>query len=162
LIGFVKSAALIFVAVAFLCASAIAAAEEISAESYKAMVEPICQRDSNANKKDLKNVKRDVKRGKLKLAAVALTKASAALNKAYTELKVVPEPTASEATLAKWLGYVKKEAVLLSQTGRALKADKKSKASHDETQLDHYANLANSTVFSFNFHYCRFEPSKYT
>ena len=160
--GVLKRAALTLVAAIFLCASAVAAAEEISVESYRAAVEPICQRVSNANKKVLKNVKRDVKQGKLKPAAAALIKASAALNKAYVQLKAVPQPTASEATLAKWLSYVKKEAVLLSQTGRALKADKKSKASHDETQLDHYANLANSTVFSFDFHYCRFEPSKYT
>ena len=98
----------------------------------------------------------------MKLAAAALIKAASALNKAYAELKAVQEPAASEATLAKWLGYVKKEASLLSQTGKALKANKKSQASHDETQLNHYANLANSTVFSFHFKYCKFEPSKYT
>jgi hypothetical protein len=157
-----RLSALFLTAAVFLFAAAIAAAEEVSVESYKAAVEPICQRDSNANKKILKNVKKDVKRGKLKLAATALAKASRALEKAYAELKVVPEPVAEEAKLAKWLGYVRKEAVLLSATGNALRADKKSKASHLETELNHYANLANSTVFSFHFHYCRFEPSKYT
>ena len=59
--GVLKPTALVLVAAIFLCASAVAAAEEVSVESYKAVVEPICQRDSNANKKDLKNVKRDVR-----------------------------------------------------------------------------------------------------
>jgi hypothetical protein len=146
----------------FLGAVGIAAAEEVSQEAYVAQVEPICQKNSKENEKILKNVKTDVKKGKLKTAAIALTKAAAALGKTYGELQGVPEPAASQATLSKWLGYVKKEQTLLASTGKALKANKKSKASHDETELNHYANLANSTVFSFHFHYCRFEPSKYT
>ena len=158
-----KTTALILTTMAiFLCAVGIAAAEEVSQEAYVAQVEPICHKNSMANEKILKNVKKDVKQGKLKLAATALTKAASALNKTYAELQAVPQPAASQATLAKWLGYVKKEANLLNETGKALKANKKSKASHDETQLNHYANLANSAVFSFHFKYCKFEPSKYT
>ena len=80
-----------------------------------------------ANEKILKNVKKDVKQGKLKLAATALTKAASALGKTYAELKAVPEPAASEATLAKWLGYVKKEPDLLSQTGKALEGQQEVK-----------------------------------
>ena len=158
-----KTTALILTTMAvFLCAVGIAAAEEVSQEVYVAQVEPICHKNSTENEKILKNVKTDVKKGKLKLAAAALAKAAAALGKTYAELQAVSQPAASEATLAKWLGYVKKEQSLLSSTGKALKANEKSKASHDETQLNHYANLANSTVFSFHFKYCRFEPSKYT
>lgn len=158
-----KTTALLLATMAILlCAAGIAAAEEVSQEAYVAKVEPICEKNSKANEKILGNVKKDVKRGKLKLAAAALAKASTALGKTYGELKAVPQPTASEATLAKWLGYVKKEQILLASTGKALKANQKSKASHDETELNHYANLANSTVFSFHFHFCRFEPSKYT
>ena len=158
-----KTTALILTTAAIFCAAtAIAAAEEVSQEAYVAQVEPICHKNSTENEKILKNVKKWVKQGKLKLAATALTKAASALGKAYAELQAVPQPAASEATLAKWLGYVKKEQSLLSSTGKALRANKKSKASHDETELNHYANLANSTVFSFHFRYCKFEPSKYT
>ena len=158
-----KTTALLLATLAiFLCAVAIAAAEEVTQEAYVAKVEPICEKNSKENEKILKNVKKDVKKGKLKLAATALAKASTALGKTYGELKLVMAPAASEATISKWLGYVQKEQTLLASTGKALKANKKSKASHEETELDHYANLANSTVFSFHFHYCRFEPSKYT
>lgn len=145
----------------FLFAS-LALAAELTPAEYTAQVEPICQKNSMANEKILGNVKKDVKRGKLKLAATALAKAATALGKTYAELQAVPQPAAEQAKLAKWLGYVKKEQSLLSATGKALRANKKSKASHDETQLNHYANLANSTVFSFHFHYCKFEPSRYT
>jgi hypothetical protein len=156
-----KATALALLTALLLGAGASIAAAEVTAESYKAEVEPICQTDSKSNEKVLKNVKTDVKHGKLRPAAAALAKAATALNKAYGELQEVAKPPAEEAKLDKWLGYVKKEATLLSQTGKALKANKKSKASHLETQLNHYANLANSTVFSFHFHYCKFEPSKY-
>ncbi|HVC08287.1 MAG TPA: hypothetical protein VND98_11990 [Solirubrobacterales bacterium] len=142
--------------------ASLALAAELTTAGYTAQVEPICHRNSTANEKILKNVKKDVKQGKLRPAATALAKAATALNKTYAELQVVPQPGAEEAKLAKWLGYVKKEASLLSATGKALRANQKSKASHDETQLNHYANLANSTVFSFHFKYCKFEPSKYT
>ena len=116
-----------------------------------------------ANEKILKNVKKDVKQGKLKTGRNRPHKGRLRPEQDLRRTAGRPRsPPASEATLAKWLGYVKKEANLLNETGKALKANKKSKASHDETQLNHYANLANSTVFSFHFKYCKFEPSKYT
>jgi hypothetical protein len=158
-----KIRALTLLTAAIFCSAvAIAAAEEVSVEAYVAAVEPICHKNTTANEKILGNVKKDVKHGKLKLAAAALAKAAAALNKTYAELAAVPKPGAEEAKLDKWLGYVKKEAALLSQTGKALKAGQKAKASRLETQLNHFANLANLTVLSFHFHYCRFEPSKFT
>jgi hypothetical protein len=155
-------AALGMSSLAILIFASLALAAELTPAEYTAQVEPICHRNSMANEKILKNVKKDVKQGKLKLAATALAKAATALGKAYAELQAVPQPAASQATLAKWLAYVKKEQSLLSATGKALRANKKSQASHDETQLNHYANLANSTVFSFHFRYCKFEPSRYT
>jgi hypothetical protein len=156
-----KTTALLLATTAiFLCAVGIAAAE-VSQEAYVAQVEPICHKNTTEIEKDLKPVKTDIKKGKLKAASIAVAKAGKSLQGAYEQLKEVPQPAASEATLAKWLGYLKTETSLTQATSKALKANKKSKASHDESQLLHYSNLANAAVFSFHFHYCRSELSKF-
>lgn len=115
-----------------------------------------------ANEKILKNVKTDVKKGKLKPAAVALEKAAKALERTYGQLQAVPQPTVDEARLGKWLGYVKTEAALFKQTGKALRSGNKNKAQTLESKLNNNANQANAEVLSFEFHFCRFNPSKFT
>jgi len=157
-----KTTALLLATTAiFLGAAGVAFAEEVSQEAYVAQVEPICHKNTTEIEKDLKPVKTEIKKGKLKAASIAVAKAGKSLQSAYEQLKAVPQPAASEATLAKWLGYLKTETSLTQATSKALKANKKSKASHDESQLLHYSNLANAAVFSFHFHYCRSELSKF-
>jgi hypothetical protein len=134
----------------------------ITRAEYKAMVEPICKANSDANDRILKNVRKEVKQDKLKPAGAKFIKASNALKKTHAQLLAVPQPDADEAKLAKWLGYVKKEADLFKKAGDALKAENKSKAQKFVNQLTTNANQANSQVLAFGFRYCKFEPSKYT
>jgi hypothetical protein len=140
----------------------MAYAAEISRDEYKAQVEPICKANSRTNDKILKPVRSLVKKGKLKQAAARFTKAGSALKKTLRQLKAVPQPSADEARLAKWLGYVKTEANLFIQAAKKLKAGKKGAAQKIVNKLTSTANRANATVLSFEFRYCRFEPSKYT
>jgi hypothetical protein len=143
-------------------AAPIAAAAEITRDEYKAQVEPICKKNSEANDRILKGVRNLVKQDKLKQAGAKFIKASNALKSTYNQLKAVPQPTADEARLSKWLGYVKTEADLFNSGGKALKAGNKKKAQKFVNKLNSNANQANAQVLSFNFRYCRFEPSKYT
>jgi hypothetical protein len=149
-------------AVAALAFASMAYAAEISRDEYKAQVEPICKANSQANDKILKPVRSLVKKGKLKQAASRFTQASTALKRALRQLQAVPQPSADEARLAKWLGYVKTEADLFSQAAKKLKAGKKGAAQKIVNKLTSTANQANATVLSFEFRYCRLEPSKYT
>lgn len=142
--------------------ASLASAAEISRPEYTAQVEPICQRNAKANEKILKNVKTEVKQGKLKPAAASFAKAGQELTKTYNQLKAVPQPSADEAKLAKWLGYVKTEASLFAKVAKKLKAGQKGAAQSLVSKLTTNANQANSTVLAFGFHYCRFEPSKFT
>jgi hypothetical protein len=148
--------------VASLAIASLASAAELDRAEYKAKVEPICKTNAKANERILKPVRKMVKSGKLKQAAVRFNEASAALKKTYAQLKAVPQPTADEAKLAKWLGYVKTEADLFAKAAKKLKAGQKGAAQQVVNKLTSTANLANSTVLSFEFHYCRFEPSKFT
>ncbi len=57
----------------------------------------------------------------------------------------MPRPAAEEATLTKWLGYVKTEARLFASTATKLKAGAEKVA----ILLTRSANLATDTVLNF-------------
>jgi hypothetical protein len=157
----IKAIALAALAVFLMAAVPLALAAEQTKESYVAEVEPICEANTKANEKLLKNVKSQVKAGKLTPAGASLITAGKALKKTWSELSAVPQPSADSAKLTKWLGYVKGEAELFEKAGTLLKAGKKAPAQQVVNKLSKNANLANFEVVSFGFHYCRFEPSKF-
>src|SRR5262245_54780585 len=78
-------------------------AEEVTRPEYKAMVEPICKTNTEANEKILKGVRRKVQQGKLKPAGRQFTRASTALQKTLSQLREVPQPAADEERLGEWL-----------------------------------------------------------
>jgi hypothetical protein len=137
-------------------------ATETTRLEYKEAVEPICKANTEANEKILKGVRVEVREGKLKPAAVQFSRAGAALKKTSRQLGAVPQPAADQARLAKWLGYVKTEAELFQSTAKKLQAGNKNGALAMVIRLEHNANQANNQVLPFSFHYCRFEPSKFT
>jgi succinylglutamate desuccinylase len=151
-----------FVLVWALLAVPFAQATEVTRESYKEAVEPICKTNTEANEKILKGVRAEFKAGKLKVAAGRFSHAATALKKTVKQLKAVPQPTADEAKLAKWLKYVEEEANLFQRTAKKLRANDKAGAQAMVIRLTHNANQANNQVLGFEFRYCRFEPSKFT
>ncbi|HEX7059823.1 MAG TPA: hypothetical protein VF176_08240 [Solirubrobacterales bacterium] len=150
------------IATVALSSASLALAEDVTRDSYTAAVEPICAANAKANDRILKNVRQMVKQGKLKPAGAKFIKASEALKKTLAQLKAVPQPPADTTRLAKWLKYVKKEADLFNSAGKKLQANNKIAAQRIVVQLTSNANQANNTVIAFNFHDCRFQPSKYT
>ncbi len=143
-----------------LAASAFAA--EVSRDEYKAAAEPICKTSAKENERILANVRKEVKTGKLKPAAAKFAKASKEQAGALKQLEALPQPTADEARLGKWLGYLKIEAELFASAGRKLNSGDKAGAEHITSKIAQNANKANVQVLPFEFHDCRQEPSKYT
>ncbi len=151
------------VAIALAISATLAlAAEGPTRAEYKATVEPICKENSEANEHILKGVRSKVRRGKLGPAGRQFTRASSALQKALRQLKAVPKPPADEARLTEWLKRVGDQAALLQKVGKALIVKDRHKAETLSVKLVTGARLTNAIVVSFGFHYCRFEPSKYT
>lgn len=152
----------VFAMVWAVLAAPFAQATEVTRESYKEAVEPICKTNTQANERILKGVRKEVKEGKLKLAGTKFSKAATALHRTLLQLKAVPQPPADETKLGKWLGYVNTEVTLFQKTAKELKAENKTGAQATVIRLTHNANQANNQVLGFEFHYCRFEPSKFT
>ena len=143
-----------------LAVSAFAA--EVSRDEYKEAAEPICKTSAKANERILAGVRKEVKQGKLRTAAAKFAKASKEQSQTLKQLEALPQPTADEARLGKWLGYLKIEAELFEQAGRKLKAGDKPGAEHVFAKLTPNANKANNQVLPFEFHYCRLEPQKFS
>jgi hypothetical protein len=147
-------------ALAFL--TSLAAAGEVTRDSYREAVEPICKTDTQANERIFAGVKQEVRQGKLKTAATKFTRAARALKAAIAQIQKVPAPAADAARLSKWLGKVSNEAGYFEAVARKLKAGDKAGAEHLVNKLTTEAGAANNIVIPFEFTYCRLEPSRFT
>jgi len=149
--------------VALLATAALALAEaEQTRETYVTQVEPICKTNTKANEQILSGVRKKIQKGQLTVAAGQFTKASTAFGKAVKQIKAVPQPTADQAKLAKWTGYLEGETKLLGEIGKALKAGNKSRAQTLSVKLTHNGNLANNAVLGFDFDYCLIDSSRFS
>jgi hypothetical protein len=152
---------LVLVLGALIAVPAVQAAE-ITRDGYVARVEPICKRNTEANKRIFAGAKQQVKSGELKLAAKHFVRARTALEKAVKQLKRVPEPAGDEAKLSKWISYLESESAYIGKIGKALAQGNKGKAQTLSVRLDRNSNLANNSVLTFGFSYCRLDPSRFT
>lgn len=139
-----------------------ALAAEVSREEYVAAVEPICKTNKEASDRSLNGVRKLVKEDKLDAAATRFAKAATALEKAEKKLALVPQPSADEPKLAKWLAGIKAEAALMRTIAGKLRQGNAGKASSLSVKLTHDATTTNNQVIAFQFDYCKVEPSKYT
>ena len=156
------TAAILLAALLLLLVSRPAGADEVTRESYKAAVEPICQSNTKANERILAGVRAEVKHDQLKPAAASMAKAARALRETLVQLRALPEPAADRDRLAMWFELVKEEVAKFKLAAAQLRAGKKAAASVTVVYLGSTANRANAQVIPFGFHYCLFEPSRFT
>jgi hypothetical protein len=157
-----RSLAIVLMAAGAVLLAGSADAAEITRETYREAVEPICRVNSQANERIFKGVRTMVRRGELNQAADRFDKAAKALTKTVAQLRRVPRPPADEARLAKWLDRVFGEATLFQTTAGKLRAGKKSAALRMVVKLTSLANRANALVVPFEFRYCRLNPARFT
>jgi hypothetical protein len=160
----VLTAAVSVTAMALLPAAA-AAEEGPTRAQYVEQVEPICQANTEANKRILKNVKTKARSGvpaKLKEAGAQFIRASAAFEKTVGKLGTVPRPAPDDARLLKWFKQLRVVGEKLRNLGVALKANEEIKAAHEQIRVERASNAANNVGFVFEFHYCRLTPSRFT
>jgi hypothetical protein len=154
---------LVAVALAALAGAAVpAAAEEVTRDSYRDEVEPICKVNTEANERIFAGARAEVREGKYRAAARRFDRASRALKQTLARLRVVPRPPADESRLERWFREIKKEVVLFEATAAKLRAGNKFAAQRLVVRLIHQATAANSVVIPFQFRYCQLEPARFT
>jgi hypothetical protein len=141
-----------------------AAAEETgpSRAEYVSQAEPICEANTIANKRILKNVQAKARNGKLKEAGAQFIHASAAFGSTVDKLSAVPRPSEDDARLSRWLDQLRVVQANLRGLGKALKAEDRIRAAHERIRVERSANAANNVSFAFEFRYCRITPSRFT
>lgn len=157
----IKLSAMVVLALVFAVPVAGAIEPDPTRDEYVTEVEPICKANTAANSRILKGVKQQVKQGKLAPAGKRFIRAAGALGRSVRQIAAVPQPSADEARLKKWIGYLKQEKIYLQKIGRALKAGNKFQAQKYAVQLNRNNNRANNTVISFGFKHCRIDSSKF-
>lgn len=150
-----------FLLAAILLVVPFAAAAELDRAEYKALVEPICKKNVLANKQIFKGAKSEVKRAELKRASRHFSRAATAFGKTIRELAAVPQPTADEVRLGKWLDVLRDVKDAVKKIGQALAAEKRAKAESISVDLNRLINKANNTVLPFAFDYCRLDPARF-
>lgn len=156
LVASVAAVALLLVAPAW--------AEEPTRDQYREGVEPICEANTKANKRILKNAKDRARSGvpaKMKEAGAQFIHASAVFGKTVTKLAGVPRPAADDARLLKWFKQLGIVQTNLRKLGKALKADEEIKAAHEQIRIERASNAANNVSFVFEFHYCHLTASRF-
>ncbi len=148
-------------AAALLCVP-LAGAAELTRDEYVARVEPICKRNTEANRRIFAGAKEQVQNDQLKAASTHFTRAVGAFEKTIGQLEAVPRPSADEAKLGKWIGYLEVESSYLGRIGRALARGDKGKAQTLSVRLNRNSNLANNTVLAFGFSYCKIDPGRFS
>ncbi len=151
------------VAVFFSLAALASANESIEGPSYGEKVEPICRAYVEASERlRPKNVFPTNKAlNSPHRQARIFAKEAKYLRGAVIQLEAVPQPEANRATFGKWFGYLKNIVSLMERTSKALKVDDKPKARRLVTQIEYNVKLANETVASFEFHYCKLNPARF-
>jgi hypothetical protein len=140
----------------------LAGAAELTRDEYVSRVEPICKRNTEANKRIFTGAKDEFRSGRLKTVAGRFRRAVTALDKTIRQLRAVPRPAADEARLERWTGYLEVESEYLGRIAKALEKEKKGKVQTLTVRLNRNSNLANNTVLPFGFNYCKLDPSRFT
>jgi membrane-bound lytic murein transglycosylase B len=145
-----------------LVAGAAHAEEPPNRTEYVSQVEPICQANTEANEKILRNVRQKVKNGRLKEAGRQFIHASAAFGSAVDKITAVPRPPADEERLLKWFKFLRIVQTDLGKVGKSLKAGDRIRATHETIRVERSANAANNVSYIFEFHYCHLTRSRFT
>lgn len=152
-------------ALALLPAAAASAEEAPTRAQYVEQVEPICQANTEANKRILKNVKtkaRSKAPATVREAGTQFIRASSAFGSAERKIAAVPRPAADDARLLKWFEHLDIVKTNLLKLGKALKAGEKILAAHEQIRVERASNAANNVSFIFEFHYCHLSASNFT
>jgi hypothetical protein len=146
---------------ALLLAAAAPAAEAPTRDEYVQRLEKICKPDALATQRAMKGARADIRKERFKAAAGKFGKATTIFGGTVKQIGAVPRPSADEAKLDKWFGFLGRQEGYLRQITAALRKSEGIKAQRLTTRFIHSGNLANNVVLAFGFDYCSFKFSRY-
>jgi hypothetical protein len=152
------------VAVLALGSVSAARADEPTRTQYVEQVEPICQANTDANLRILKNVQAKAQSrnpAKMKEAGAQFIHASAVFGKTVGKIAAVPRPPHDDERLLRWFKQLNIVREKLRKLGVALQAGEEIKAAHEQIRVERASNAANNVSFVFEFNACRLTKSRF-
>ena len=143
-------------------ASVVSAAAEVTRPEYVSRLESICKPDAEATARAVQGVRADVKAERLAVAAAKFAQAGRIFAGTVRAISPLPRPSADQAKLAKWFGYLGEEEHYLTKIAAALRAEHTIRSQRYTARFIHNGNLANNVVLAFGFDYCSFKPSRFS
>jgi hypothetical protein len=137
------------------------AAEPPSRTEYVSQLEAICKPGAEATQRAMKGARGDLQAERIAVATGKFQKATTIFSGTVEEIAKVPRPTADEARLEKWFGFLGRQETNLRQITAELRAGRAIKAQRMTARFIHNGNLANNVVLAFGFNYCSFKFSRY-
>jgi len=150
------------IAAATLAFATIARAEGPTQEEYIAAVEPVCEKNTRANRRILAGARFKANHGRRPAAGRQFLRAARAFGATTRRIKAVARPPAYEVRLTRWIARLRVVEGNLRRTGKALKRDNLRGAIIGEVKLRSSALAANNVVYDFDFRYCRLTPSRFS
>jgi hypothetical protein len=129
--------------------------------AYVKQLETICKPGAEATQRVVKGVRANVQRGLLKRAAEQFARAGQIFGGTVKRISVVPRPSTDKQTLAKWFIDLNLQETYLNKIAGALRTGEKIRAQGYEARFVHYGNVGNNVVLAFEFHSCRFDPTRF-
>jgi hypothetical protein len=147
---------------AMLFAGVAHAEEGPTRAEYVSQIEPICEHNTEVNRRILKGARGKVRRGKLPAAGRQFIRASKAFGKTVQKIVAVPRPPADDTRLVKWFGFLRIIKTNLRKLGVALKEGNRVRANHEAIRAERSGNAANNVGSLFTFRYCKLTPSRFS
>ena len=136
-------------------------AAPVERATYVKQLEAICAPGAEATRRVVKGVRANVQRGLLKRAARQFARAGQIFGGTVKRISIVPRPSAEKLTLTRWFIDLNLQESYLKKIASTLRTGEKIRAQGYEARFVHYGNVGNNVVLAFEFHSCRFDPTRF-
>jgi hypothetical protein len=142
--------------VALLAWASPAAAEEQTRESYKAVVEPVCQANRDANERIMDGAQKRINRREFTAVGKQFIRVSTSFGGLIPRIAAVPPPVGDEHRVERWLEQMRLLKSRLRNVGKYYKEGEDIKAAHESALAQRSGIAANNISIVFKVRYCRF------
>jgi hypothetical protein len=144
------------VALAMLVVAPPAAAAEQTRESYKELVEPICEANRTVNARIMAGARQRINKKNFVLAGKQFIRVSGSFGRLIKRLAPVPPPVGDERRVARWLKFMRLIKARLRTVGKYYKQGADIKAAHESILAERSGISANNISIVFKLRNCRF------
>lgn len=142
--------------VATLIVVAAAPAAEQTRESYKQLVEPICESNRALNEKIMAGARKRIRKKQYGPVSKQFIRVSGSFGRLIKRLSPIPAPTGEERRIGRWLKFMRLIKTRVRKVGKYYERGADIRAAHESIQAERAGISANNISIVFKLRECRF------